>query len=317
MGVRQDIEMRIRDAAQIEEWCPDAYEMVKTLQLAPRNQGRVDLMRSVHTGSFAAVKRMPNSWVTNGPKEFDRAHPDSSERPWFDISIINYLHQSGFEHVCEPWGVFSDGLNTYFVSSYTSGGELFSLLEQDPAPGSEREIAIRPIMNQLFSAVAWLHDLGVAHRDISLENVLLTDEGAGPKVKLIDFGMSTLTRSSTVASGKKSYMAPEMYSNEPFDVFATDAFALGVVLFSVCCREYPWNSTKPGACKLFEYVRKNGMQQFIERREVFGANDPQQRLAAVISKPLQTLIVGLLQMTPENRMTLGEVQASEWLEEAQ
>merc|ERR1712151_520456 len=147
-------------------------------------------------------------------------------------------------------------------------------------------------------------------------------------VKLIDFGMSTLTRNSTVASGKKSYMAPEMYSEGPFDVFATDAFAVGVVLFSVCCREYPWHSTKHGSCKMFDYVQQNGLHKFMERRKVYGAKDPQQRLVDVISKSLQTLLVGLLQMTPTRRMTLGEGQAnvqqapsvwsdSDWLEEAE
>merc|ERR1712048_867409 len=267
------------------------------------------LMRSIQTGSFAAAKRMPNSWVTAGPEEFDSAHPESSERPWFDIGITNILHQNGFEHVCEPWGVFSDGLDTYVMSSYASEGELFSWMELDPAPGRKREALVRPIMRQLFSAVRSLHGLGIAHCDISLENVLLTDEGAGPIVKLIDFGMATLDRTSTSICGKKYYMGPEMHMNEPFDVFAADAFALGVTLFGVCCREYPWNSTKVGACKLFDYVQKNGLKAFLERRKVYRAKNPQQRLIDVISKSLRSLLVGLLQIKPENRLTLGEPQA--------
>merc|ERR1712151_14113 len=216
----------------------------------------------------------------------------------------------------------------YVVSSYASEGELFSWLERDPAPGPEREAMVRPIMMQLFSAVGWLHNLGVAHCDISLENILLTDEGAGPTVKLIDFGMATLNRRGTAASGKKSYMAPEMFQEGDFDVFATDAFALGVCVFGVCCREYPWNSTKPGMCKLFNYVKANGLQKFLERRKVYGAKNPQQRLAEALSKPLQTLLVGLLEMTPKKRLTLGEMQTdgqqvpsvwnnSDWLEAAQ
>merc|ERR1712048_816559 len=115
---------------------------------------------------------------------------------------------------------------------------------------------------------------------------------------------------------------------EPFDAFATDAFALGVCAFSVCCREYPWNSTKPGACKLFNYVQRHGLQNFLERRKVHGAQNPQQRLAEALSKPLQTLLVGLLEMSPTKRLTLGEVQTdeqqlpsvwshSDWLETAQ
>merc|ERR1712187_430598 len=97
-----------------------------------------------------------------------------------------------------------------------------------------------------------------------------------------------------------------MYLNAPFDVFSADAFALGVVLFSVCCREYPWNSTKPGSCKLFAYVQKHGLQNYVERRKVWNAADPQQRLAQAISKPLLALLAGLLQMNPEERKTIGD-----------
>merc|ERR1712048_761922 len=77
-AVQHAVALSIMDVAQVQEWCPHDYEMVKTLQLAPRNQGRVDLMKIVKTGKFAAVKRMPNSWITTGPKEFDSAYPESS-----------------------------------------------------------------------------------------------------------------------------------------------------------------------------------------------------------------------------------------------
>jgi hypothetical protein len=47
----------------------------------------------------------------------------------------------------------------------------------------------------------------------------------------------------------------------------------------------------------------------MEKRKVYGSKDPQHRLANVISKPLQTILAGLLQMAPKNRLTLGEEQA--------
>merc|ERR1712151_710115 len=119
-----------------------------------------------------------------------------------------------------------------------------------------------------------------------------------------------------------------MFRETPFDVFATDAFAVGVCAFGVCCREYPWESTMLGECKLFTYVRQNGLQEFLKRRKVYGGGNPQQRLSEALSKPLLSLLDGLLQMTPTTRLTLGEMQENgqrspsvwsngDWLEAAQ
>lgn len=71
-----------------------------------------------------------------------------------------------------------------------------------PAPGVEREAHMRPIVAQLLVAVRWLHGLGIAHRDLSLENVLLEDSGAELRVKLIDFGMATMKRKVRSVSPK-------------------------------------------------------------------------------------------------------------------
>ena len=101
-----------------------------------------------------------------------------------------------------------------------------------------------PIVGQIFTAVCWLHDLGVAHRDLSLENILLTDNGGSMQVKLIDFGMSTTQRvCKRELRGKQSYQAPEMHGPE-YDAFLADEFALGVVLFAMAVQDYPWTSTK-------------------------------------------------------------------------
>jgi serine/threonine protein kinase len=278
-------------------------ELVRTLQEAPRNQGRVDLMRVVSTGHFVAVKRMPNSWVRSGPEEFARHAGGSLELPWFDIGLTGYLHKQGFQHVCEPFGIFRDQEFTYVSSTFCPGGDLFALMDRDPSPGQARENLIRPVMLQVFSAVGWLHSHGVAHCDISLENILLGGDDES-EVKLIDFGMSTLSRTCEEGCGKRSYIAPEMLKGS-YDPFDTDAFALGVVLFSVAARAYPWNSTRPGSCKLFDFISKHGLRNFIERRKVWKGSG--ETLSQVFSEPLVSLAEGLLSMEPAGRtMICGE-----------
>lgn len=69
-----------------------------------------------------------------------------------------------------------------------------------------------PLVAQIFSAVRWLHNLGIAHRDISLENILLAGPSEGARVKIIDFGLATLTRTfSSELSVKAGCQPPDVF----------------------------------------------------------------------------------------------------------
>jgi len=78
-------------------------------------------------------------------------------------------------------------------------------------------------------------DMGIIHRDVSPQNLLLTYEGF---VKVLDFGIAkaegraTRTKAGTV-KGKFAYMSPEQCTGEPLDR-RTDIFALGIILFELC-----------------------------------------------------------------------------------
>jgi len=229
--------MTLAAASAVRPFASSGLEWVRTLQEAPNNHGFVEMMRVVSTGRFVAVKRMPNSYVRAGPDEFALHSADSLEQPWFDVGLNGYLHAQGFQHACEPLGIFRDHEFTYVSSAFCSGGDLFGLMLLDPSPGEARENLIRPIMLQVFVALRWLHSRGIAHLDISLENILLGGE-CESEVKLIDFGLSTLNRTCLESGGKRSYIAPEMLRG-PYDPFDSDAFAAGVVLFSLASRMYP------------------------------------------------------------------------------
>jgi serine/threonine protein kinase len=151
-------------------------------------------------------------------------------------------------------------------------------------------------------AAQWLHDLGIAHRDLSLENVLVIEGEHGLTVKIIDFGMAVLTRNCWAGCGKKSYKAPEMFNDGKYDPFLSDAFALGVVLFGLHAPRYPWKSTVLGSCKMFEYAYKRGIRALMRKWMVSRT----QSLAEAFAEPLVDLLEGLLAMDPERRLTLGE-----------
>jgi len=296
-------------ASNVVTWNPDNFTRVKLLQDAVRNHGRVDLMcRKDEKGvEQVAVKRMPTSWVQDGPAKFKEAYPRSSELPWCDIGMVGHLNSIKYPYVCDLIGVYRDQLNTFVVSSLATEGDLFGWCPNEPLPGPQREAKMLPLAKQIFTAVRWLHNLGVAHRDLSLENILLTDVGGGEmQIKLIDFGMATLAKSCLrEVRGKASYQAPEMHGDIPFDPMALDHFAVGVVLFAMAAQDYPWTATTPNSCRLFEYVKMFGLRKFLSHRRV-RKGGPEKHLADVFSPEFVDLMEGMLAFDPTERATLGE-----------
>jgi len=309
---------------EVKDWDEGGYTMVAKLQDAVRNHGRVDLMRTSEAEGRVrvAVKRMPTRWVRLTPEDFRDNCANASEKPWHDLGVMRELNKIGYPFVCKLLDVFRDQENTYVVTSLATRGDLFCWCDCDPKPGRAREEAMKPIVGQIATGVRWLHDLGIAHRDLSLENILLTEEEDKLHVKLIDFGMVTLSRRCRrEVRGKRSYQAPEMHADAEYDAYLSDAFALGVVTFAMAAQDYPWTSTKRNACQLYEYVSLFGFRKFLEKRRLRKGNG--ERLIEIFSPSLVDALDGLLESEPRERVTLGELcfgkdrpscWASNWLD---
>jgi serine/threonine protein kinase len=283
--------------------------MVRKLQEAERNFGQVHLMRDRQDGErLVAVKQVPNVWLRSSPSEFLREHPSETENPWQDIGCTNFLNHVGYPFACRLLGVYRDDEHSYIVTSFATEGDLFSWCENSALqPGHEREVVVLPIARQIIEGVQQLHDLSIVHQDISLENLLLSQaEDCSLHIRIIDFSMaSTSCHFRGSALGKPVYQAPEFHEDEElgYDGFLSDAFAVGVTLYALVAKDYPWLTTKPGGCKLFEYVRKQGFRKYVGRRKLRGSTA---RVADIMSEPLMQLLEGLLQLDPAKRLTLGE-----------
>lgn len=244
---------------------------------------------------------MPNKWVTAGPGQFRQQHPDSSEQPWFDLACLRFLSDQRFPWACQLIGLFRDELNSYVVAELASEGDLFSTVTG--VPGRANELKWQPLVRQLCQAVQTLHDFGIAHRDISMENVLLTRIGDDLQVKLIDFGCGTIQRHCTEVRGKPPYQAPEMHAGV-YDAFLSDAFAIGVLIYCIAALDLPWASTEPGRCRFYDRINAKGFRSVLEdRRAMQNSGSP---LKAVFSEALVCLLEGLLASDPNCRLTLGE-----------
>lgn len=299
-------EALLQSAGQLLPWDASRYVTLGVLQRCPRNQGEVVLVEDLQSKRKLASKRVPVAWACLNAKEFLERNPGETEVPWMDIGVTRWLSEQGFGHAVGFEGAYLDGDHIAFVMGFAEGGDLFSHLDRLtlPGPALDSEATLRSLIVEFFGAVTQLHDLGLAHRDLSLENVLLAGPRQGP-VKLIDFSMATTQRlCDGPACGKPSYIAPEVHLGCGYDAFVADSFSCGVILYALVVRDYPWMSTRPWGCKCFEFVRKHGLAAFLARRCVAAVGGEKRPVAELVSPGLASLLAGLLAFEPAARLTM-------------
>ena len=129
----------------------------------------------------------------------------------------------------------------YIVLELLNGGDLFEYLEKrDFKIGENRA---RSLMHSLTTALFYLHSYGIVHRDIKLENILMTDNSDVGEPKLMDFGLSKMIGPNEFCNepfGTIGYAAPELLSDQPYDK-RVDIWSLGVVLFILLTGHTPFN----------------------------------------------------------------------------
>ena len=110
------------------------------------------------------------------------------------------------------------------------------------------ELEMWHFIRDVASGLAYLHEMGVVHHDIKPDNILMDEHG---NYLITDFGISVRFRSTLrnnseeqtqtkIAGGSLSYMAPEMFSNDPIAVNATDIWAFGVTLYEMLTSDLPF-----------------------------------------------------------------------------
>lgn len=100
------------------------------------------------------------------------------------------------------------------------------------------------ILKEIVKGLAYLHSLGVAHRDVKPDNILISFKQNYPIVKLIDFGFATTSAMSSINCGTPNFMAPELFKKQPYSPIKTDAWAIGIMMYYLMEGKNYFNSGK-------------------------------------------------------------------------
>lgn len=220
--------------------------------LGEGSMGQVFLAKHSVLGRKAAIKVLR-------PEQYHRE--DLIQRFFQEarsINQINHKHIVEISDFGQEFDAQGKPLAVYFVMELLQGETLGGRLARGPLP-LERSLHI---IRQLASALAAAHRLGVVHRDIKLDNVfLITREGDGDFVKVLDFGVAKLTQPTgaapTVATmdgaiiGTPTTMSPEQALGNPVDQRA-DVYAVGVLLYRMLAGKLPLDAENFG--KLFALI---------------------------------------------------------------
>ena len=123
------------------------------------------------------------------------------------------------------------------ILEYCNGNTLLNYVQNH---GKLSKKVVVKIMTKLLSAVEYMHKMGVVHRDLKLENIVLENKDDPTSVKIIDFGHAAYFEEGQRLYGKKGtriFKAPEIskgcYDNK------CDIYSLGVIAYSMLFAAYP------------------------------------------------------------------------------
>jgi serine/threonine protein kinase/tetratricopeptide (TPR) repeat protein len=144
----------------------------------------------------------------------------------------------------------SDGGQLYLVMEFLRGRDLGAVAQAE-GPLPFRRVV--DVLRQTLAALGEAHELGIIHRDVKPENIILERmRGGGDFVKVVDFGLAKLMVGARrealtlpgIVCGTPDYMAPEQGRGEPIDPRA-DLYSLGVVLFALLTGRLPFEAESP------------------------------------------------------------------------
>ncbi|KAF7179395.1 hypothetical protein CNMCM7691_008328 [Aspergillus felis] len=311
--------------------CKLGDEFVDT-SIIPGLRGKV-----IGKGVTATVKLMhgkgPAKQDYFAVKEFRRSRKESLQaydrKIKLEFSIAKSLHHP---NIVETVRLCSQAGRWSHVMEYCSQGDLFTIVQQRYLSFESQLCLFR----QLFQGVAYLHDIGIAHRDIKLENLLLTGDS---HLKITDFGCARVFREShrdlrsndggcaevfgkirkcgPGVCGSLPYIAPEVLAEDrSYDPRLLDIWSCAIVCLAMLHCGTPWAAAEE---------KDAGYSRYLEWWEEFLRSEPDGIITGDVypkigkffsdlrTKPLRRLMLRMLHPIPERRATICDVMNDRWV----
>ncbi|CCK72536.1 putative serine/threonine protein kinase RTK1 KNAG_0K01710 [Huiozyma naganishii CBS 8797] len=281
----------------------DKYEILNKV-IGEGATGSVQVIREQATGTLYAMKVFRPQQVVLESKHAYRRHLQKIIQE-FSIGVV--LHH---ENVIKTVDLLIDNdVNhvSVLVLEYVPY-DFFNLVMSGQMTVEESNCYFK----QLASTIQYLHKNGIAHRDLKLDNLVVTDQGI---LKLLDFGSAFIFKAQGQGGvekclgivGSDPYLSPELLETtyKKYDPRPVDVWACAIIYYCMIMGKFPWKAPR----KSF-----NSFRLFSEDPddEADVSKGPL-RLLRVLPKESQHIIAGMLLLSPKTRATVEEVLEDPWV----
>jgi len=188
--------------------------------------------------------------------------------------------------------------DTYFiVLEYMQGKDLFDYIQKRDFSLPEQRV--QELTYRICLGVQYLHEFGIVHRDLKLENIMMSDSSDLASPKIVDFGLAKIIGPSNTASepfGTLGYVAPEVLQKQPY-TFSCDLWSIGCIIYALLSGSLPFDHEN----------QKETIRMTLEDPLVFDLpcwDD--------VSDMAKDLITKLLVKDPKRRLSLNSAMEHPW-----
>ena len=201
---------------------------------------------------------------------------------------------------------FKNEKKQYAVLEFASNGELFDFIKKTEHGLKERYAKF--IFRKILQGVQAFHKIGICHRDLKLQNILL-DDIFNPKI--CDFGFATEIKGEDgsgklyKALGTENYTAPEMLLMRAYNGIQVDIFSLGVILLNLVS----------GKIGFLTASFKDPYYRYIMTHHYNLYWDAVRSQIGELSDELKALYLKMVSFCPEKRPSIDKILKDPWMKE--
>ncbi|DBA00291.1 TPA: hypothetical protein N0F65_001486 [Lagenidium giganteum] len=223
------------------------------------------------------------------------------ERTTTEIQCLTALNHPS---IIKLLRVINEPNHVVLVFELLEGGDLFHYLKNVGLGGLSEEEQCG-LFTQILAGVGYAHNQHICHRDLKLENILLSSKNDISSVKIADFGLSDFYKPGAMmktSCGSISYLAPEVFRGTSNAGPPLDVWSLGVILFAIVCGRLPFEgSDLHGTNRPRENVIRNRIMRC------------QYKLDDNVSPALADLVTQMPKPDPNERATIPEIFGHPWV----
>lgn len=286
-----------------------------------KKYGKIGRVLGSGAGGSVRLMKRTSDGTTFAIKEFRPRHVNESQREYSKKVTAEFCIGSTLHHpnVVETLDIIQDGGKFYEVMEYCPY-DFFAIVMS----GKMSKPEIFCTFKQILNGVTYLHEMGLAHRDLKLDNCVVTKDGI---VKIIDFGSASVFRypfeSEIVEAhgvvGSDPYLAPEVLTMAKYDPQPTDIWSVAVIFCCMTLRRFPWKVPKPTDTSFNLFITKPTKEEEYSYHHP-PATPPKEkvvykgpwRLLRLLPHESRHIIGRMLEIDPKNRAKLQDIWDNEW-----